>query len=151
MADSPFEAVALGLQQIIATEFAAEGYTAILDNLHESLGAERTEIGIAPIEDYPRDNNELMQETYVEIKFYDLWTQEIDPTTIVDPTRITGYAERLKKAIRSSFAADPGTDQVWFFSVRRTKYPNDPTGNKTRFEMTIRAFGNNAGLTESNG
>lgn len=151
MPDSPYETVAIAIQQIIAIEFATEGFTAILDNLHESLGRERVDIGIAPIEDYPQGTNELLQETFVEVRFYDLWTQEISPDTVVNPARITGFAERLKKALRRADAMDPGTDQVWYFSVRRTQYPNDPTGNKTRFHMTIRAFGNNAGLIESTG
>lgn len=148
---STYETVATALQQIIATEFSAEGFTAIRDNLHESLGRERVDIGIAPIEDYPRETNEIMEETYVEIRFYDLWTQEISPDTVVDPARITGFAQRLKDAIRVSQATDPGTGQVWFFNVRRTVYGNDPTGNKTRFHMTVRAFGNNPALVETTG
>jgi hypothetical protein len=147
----PYVTVATTIQAVIASEFAAEGFTAILDNLHESLGRERTEIGIAPIEDYPRENNAILQETFVEVRFYDLWTQEIDPSTVVDPSRITGFADRLKKALRLVDATDPGTDQVWYFDWRRCTYPNDPTGNKTRFHMVIRAFGNNAGLVESTG
>jgi hypothetical protein len=150
MADpSPFLTVATALQAIIAAEFADEQFTAILDNLHESLGRERVDIGIAPTEDYPRESNELTQETLVEIRFYDLWTQEISPETVVDPSQITGYAERLKSAIRVAEAQEAGTSEVWYFTVRRTTYPNDPTGNKTRFHMQVRAFGNNAGLTET--
>jgi hypothetical protein len=146
---SPYLTIASALQQIIAVEFEDEGFTAIRDNLHESLGRTRTDIGIAPTEDYPREDIEVTQETYVEIRFYDLWTQEITPETVVDPARITGFAERLKKAIFASQATDPGTDEVWYFSVKRCTFPNDPTGNKTRFHMTIRAYGNNAGLVET--
>ena len=143
----PFATVGGALQQIIATEFEDEGFTAILDNLHESLGRDRVDIGIAPIEDYPRETNELLLETYVEIRFYDLWTQEIDPGTVVDPSRITGFAHRLKQAIFAAEGAGvEGTSDVWYFSVRRTQYPNDPTGNKTRFHMVVRAFGNNPAL-----
>jgi hypothetical protein len=148
---SAYLTVATALQQIVATEFAAEGFTAIRDNLHESLGRHRTDIGIAPVDDFPRDNDAVMKETIVEIRFYDLWTQEISPDTVVDPARITGFARRLENAIRLSNATDPGTDEVWFFDARRVTFPNDPTGNKTRFHMTIRAFGNNAGLVETSG
>lgn len=148
---SAYLTVATALQQIIATEFTDEGFTAIRDNLHESLGRERTEIGIAPTEDYPRENNQIIKETYVEVRFYDLWTQEIDPATVVDPARITGFARRLEDAIFASHAADPGNDEIWFFSVVRTTFPNDPTGNKTRFHMTVKAFGNNPSLVETAG
>jgi hypothetical protein len=148
---SAYLTVATALQQIIATEFADEGFTAIRDNQHESLGRTRVDIGIAPAEDYPAEDIEVTQETYLEIRFYDLWTQEITPETVVDPARIAGFAERLKKAIFASTATDPGTDEVWYFSVKRTTYANDPTGNKTRFHMVIKAFGNNAGLVETSG
>lgn len=146
---SAYLTVATALQQIIATEFAPEGFTAIRDNLHESLGRYRTDIGIAPVDDFPRDSNELVKETVVEVRFYDLWTQEISPDTVVDPARITGFARRLEDAVRVANATDPGTGEVWYFAIRRTTFPNDPTGNKTRFHMTIRSFGNNAGLIET--
>jgi hypothetical protein len=149
MAGSAFETVALALKSVIDTEFAPEGYTAILDNLHESLGRTRVDIGIAPVEDTLMTGNDVVQETYVEVKFYHLWTQEISPSTIVNPTQITAYAERFRDAVRRAKLSDPGTGQVWYFDVRRVQYPSDPTGNKTRFVARVRAFGNNAGLVET--
>lgn len=146
---SAYSTVAAALQTIFNAEFAAEGFTLIRDNIHESLGRSRTECGVAPVEDVVNQRNAIVQEAIVEIRLYDLWTQEISPDTIVDPTRITGFAERLRDALRVSNATDPGTGEVWYFDVRRTTYPNDPTGNKSRFHMTVRAFGNNAGLVET--
>lgn len=148
---SPFETVAIALKTIIDAEFAPEGFTAIFDNLHESLGRTRTEIGIAPTEEFVNERNAVVQESWVEVRFYDLWTQEISPDTVVDPTRIAGFAERFRDAIRRARASDPGTGMVWYFDVRRVEYPNDPTGNKTRFHATVRAFGNNSGLIETTG
>lgn len=148
---SAYLTVATALQQIIETEFQPEGYTAIRDKLHESLGRARTAIGIAPSEDRVRETNAVVQETFVEVRFYDLWTQEISPDTIVDPALITGYAERFREACRRSNATDPGTGQVWYFDVVRITYPDDPTGNKSRFHATVRAYGNNAGLVETTG
>jgi hypothetical protein len=151
MADSPFEVVALSLKQIIDTEFAPEGITAIFDNIHEALGQTRVTVGIAPVEDVPRAGNAVVQETWVEVRFFDLWKREIDPGTVINPTRITAFAERFRRAVRSSQATDPGTGQVWYFDVTRIQYPNDPTGNKSRFVATIRAFGNNSALVETTG
>lgn len=148
---SPYKTVATALQAVIAAEFEPEGFTAIRDNLHESLGRSRTAIGIAPSEDRVRENNAVVQETYVEVRFYDLWTQEISPDTVVDPALITGYAERFRSALRRAKAMDPGTGEVWYFDVVRITYPNDPTGNKSRFHATIRAYGNNSGLVETTG
>ncbi len=78
---SAYEVVANSLKTIIDTEFAAEGVVAIHDNLHESLGRDRRECGIAPVEDSPPMNNGLVLETLAEVRFFDFWTQEISPTT----------------------------------------------------------------------
>ena len=148
---SPFSVAALAIKTSFDLEFAPEGFVMIYDKLHESLGRERVEVGVAPTEDVVSERNGVVQETWLEIRFYGLWKQEISPTTQVDPTQITEYAERLRDALRRTRATDPGTDQVWYFDVRRTIYPDDPTGNKTRFHMLVRALGNNAGLVESTG
>jgi hypothetical protein len=148
---SAFETVAAELKTIIDTEFAAEGITAIKDNLHESLGRTRAEVGIAPVEDVVTDRNANVQETIVEVRFYDLWVQEISPSTMVDPSKIAGYAERFRNAVRVSQLGAAGTGRMWYFDVRRIAYPSDPTGNKTRFHATLRAYGNNSGLVETTG
>lgn len=148
---SAYLTVATALAIVIADEFEDEGYTAIRDKLHESLGRNKTAIGIAPSEDRVRETNAVVQETYVEVRFYDLWTQEISPDTIVDPALIAGYAERFRNACRRSNATDPGTGQVWYFDVVRITYPDDPTGNKSRFHAQVRAYGNNSGLIETTG
>lgn len=146
---SAFSITATALKTIIDAEFEPENITAIFDNLHEALGRFAVAVGIAPIEDVVQNSNAVVQETWVEVKFYDLWTDEVDPGTIIDPTKITDYAERFRDACRRSQATDPRTGMVWYFDVRRIQYPNDPTGNKSRFVATIRAFGNNAGLVET--
>lgn len=144
---SAYEIVATDLKTIIDTEFTAEGFVAIFDNLHESLGRTRVDIGIAPIEDVVRENNAVVQETWVEVKFYDLWRQEISPETLVNPARIAGFAERFREALRAYNQTRSG--QMWFYNLRRISYPNDPTGNKTRFVATVLALGNNQSLVET--
>lgn len=149
MAASPFEAVAAAVITIFNTEFSTEGFVMVPDNLHESLGRERVDVGVSPIEDVVNLRDSLVQETWVEVKFYHLWTQEINPNTQVNPFMVTAYAERFRDALRRSSGTDAQTGQVWFFDLRRVQYPNDPTGNKTRFVATIRAYGNNSGLIET--
>lgn len=151
MSDSPFQLVAETIISVFNTEFAAEQFVMIADDLHESLGRRRVDVGVSPIEDIVQPSNGLVQETWVEIKFYNLWKQEISPDTQVNPFTITKYAERLRNALRTAQVQEPGTGQVWFFDVRRTQYPRDPTGNKTRFVMTVRALGNNNNLIETFG
>lgn len=147
MPNSAYFTVAADLKTIIDTEFAPEGFTAIFDNLHESLGRTRVDIGIAPLEDIVRSTDFLVQETMVEIRFYDLWKQEISPETLVNPTRITDFAERFRAALREFNQSRSG--QMWFYNLLRIAYPNDPTGNKTRFVATVQALGNNAALIET--
>jgi hypothetical protein len=146
---SAYEVVATAIKTIFEDEFSEEQFVMIFDNLHESLGRSRVDVGIAPDEDVVSPANALVQETWVEVRFYDLWKQEISPETQVNPVRITNFAERFRDALRRQQATDPGTGQVWFFDVRRIRYPNDPTGNKTRFVASIRAYGNNANLVET--
>lgn len=151
MAPSTFEAVASAVKAAFDAEFAVEGYTMLFDNLHESLGRQRVSVGIAPIEEYSNPNDAIVQETYLEVRFYHMWKQEISPETVMNPTLITGYADRFRQCLRVARAQDPGTGQLWFFDVQRVTYPNDPTGNKTRFHATIRAYGNNTNLIETLG
>ena len=147
MADSTFEIVADAVKSIFETEFSVEGFTMQFDNLHEALGRDRVAVGIAPTEERANLRDRLVQDTWVEVKFFGLWTDEISPDTIVNPTKITGYAERFRAALRTAAVTSSG--QMWYFDVDRVQYPNDPTGNKSRFVATIRAFGNNANLVET--
>lgn len=137
------------LKVIIDAEFAPEGYTAAHDNLHPAVGLEGTRIGLAPEEESPATANMLQQNTTVTVKFYRRWDADVDPTKKIDPRVIAVFAERLRKALRTANTASTG--QVWFFNLVRVTYPNDPTGNKTRFEATIVAYGNNQALVETTG
>lgn len=146
---SAFESIANAIKTAFETEFTVEGFKMSFDNLHESLGRHRVEVGIAPSEERATLANRVTGEHWVEVKFYGLWTDEISPDTVVNPTKITGYAERFKDALREAQDSFGGTGRVWYFDVDRIQYPNDPTGNKTRFVATIRAFGNNSNLIET--
>lgn len=146
---SPYEEVANALKTIIDTEFSAEGYTALHDNLHPAVGEEGTRIGIAPEEETPRADNMLMNDTSVTVKFYRRWSADVDPSKKVDPRVIAGFAERLRNAVRTASITSSGG--FWYFNVVRVRYPNDPTGNKTRFEADIVAYGNNSALIETTG
>ena len=148
---SPYEIVAPILKEVIDEEFEEEGFVAIFDNLHESLGLTRVDIGIAPMSDVVTSNNSIVQETNIEVKFYDLWKREITPETLVNPSRITGFAHRFRNAVREQNLGAAGQAAAWFFDIRRIDYPNDPTGNKSRFVAHIRVLGNNNALVETVG
>jgi hypothetical protein len=148
---SAYEVAATAIKTVIDTEFAPEGISAIFDNLHDAQGRYRVAVGIAPEEDSAMSGNALVNATFIVVKFFDLWTDEIDPDTVVNPVKIATYAERFRRALLSAKATDPSTQQVWYFDVQRIRYPNDPTGNKSRFVASIRCLGNNAGLVETTG
>lgn len=148
---STYETVATHLKAVIDTEFAPEGFTAILDKLHESLGRKRVDIGIAPVRERRYARDAYVRETWIEVRFYDLWTQEISPDTLVNPVRIATFAERFSRAIEAYNNTVVGTGSMWFFDVEEIDYPDDPTGNKTRFHASVRAYGNNPAIVETVG
>lgn len=150
-ATSAYEVIANALESIINAEFTDLEIVAVHDNLHESLGRKRRECGIAPVEDDIPSSNGLVLASVAEIRFYDFWKQEISPETAVDPRIITNYAERFRRAVHAARANQVGTGVMWYFDVRRIQYPNDPTGNKTRFHAQVRGYGNNSGLVETSG
>lgn len=145
----PYLIISTALKQILDAEFAPA--VAVHDNLHESLGYQRAEIGIAPLRDVPRSSSMIMQETWVEVKYYDLWDPQINNEQSVNPQIITAKAHRFREALRTEQVTFEGSPDVWFFDLTNIEYPNDPTGNKTRFVATIRAFGDNAALVETRG
>lgn len=144
---SPYTQAAEALKVIIDTEFAPELYTALHDNLHPAVGRDGTRIGIAPEEEAARPGNMLMNDIAITVKFYRRWDDDVDETKKVDPRPITEFAERFRRAVRP--ADQLGTDSVWYFNVVRIRYPNDPTGNKSRFEADLVAYGSNSALVET--
>lgn len=149
MATSPYAEAAEALKAIIDAEWLPEGWTAIHDNLHPAVGQEGTRIGIAPEEETPRAGNMLLSDIVITVKFYRRWDPDVDYTKKVDPHDITAHAERFRQALRAYNG--PGTGNVWYMNLMRIRYPNDPVGNKTRFEADIVAYGNNTALVETTG
>lgn len=143
---SAYETAATGIKAVIDAQFNAEGFTAIHDCLHESLGQRSTAIGISPIRKVKMPRNQSVEQTFIWIQFYWLWKREISPETLVNPFTIAEYAERLEVALEAAQATVAGTNAVWYYNVDSVEFPRDPTGNKSRFEMTVRAFGDTPGL-----
>lgn len=145
----PYEVAATAIKGIIDTEFTAEGFTATHDCLHESLGFRRTMIGISPIRRLKHPNDQMIAHTMIFIQFYDVWKKEIDPEQQVNPFRVAGFQHRLEVALERAQATVAATDEVWYFLPESTEFPRDPTGNKTRFEMTVRCYGDSGALAET--
>jgi hypothetical protein len=146
---SPYRIASTGLATIITTEFADLGVVPLHDELHESLGREGRIVGISIDREAPMSRNRTAQEEYIKVQWFEEWTDEVDPTIVHDPRTIADLAYRLQVAIARAQLTYSG--DFWYFLWDSTEYPRDPTGNRTRFLMYIRAFANNAQLAETGG
>lgn len=141
------------IKAILATEFAneleANDWFLWDDKLHRSLGSDGTYIGTSPNSETPWARDMHVLHTDILVQFYGRWDKEVDPKQIVDPVGIEVYAERFKRAIKST--GDAPNDHGWYFNLIRVDYLDDPTGNKTRFEAVLQGYGNNPVLIETSG
>lgn len=137
----PYTQVADLIETTIRAEFNDEQYINVIhDRIHESLGSDgMLHVGISPEDE---NSGGIEMEVNVLIQFYGPHILDVNPNEAVDPRIISNKAERLRQAL--SEVRTVGTPQVWFFDVNTTRYPLDATGNKSRFEMTIQACGNNS-------
>lgn len=139
--------LATALAQILNTIYAPEGLTAVHDDLHPSLGSAETVVGIAPERWQANPQNRTEKWTFVTVKFFHKWDKQINPSQTVDPAIIAEFAERFEQGIVTYRATNLGSGDVWYFDVDQIEFPEDPTGNKTRFHATVRARGNNTVVT----
>ena len=137
------------LISLLETEFAPEAIPVKDDKIHRSLGNEGPVIGVSPVRSGPSGRDYHVLQAEVLVQFYGRYTLEVDVKQTVSPATIEDYAERFRNAVRTS--GDPNNNSVWFFNVERIEFPDDPTGNKTRFEAYLTAKGNNPALTETTG
>jgi hypothetical protein len=113
MADA-YKTAADAIAQIIDNEFSAEGILARHDKLHESLGLGAAVAGVSPIRTAANQRNRAYREYQI-----------------------------FERAMETAQASVTGTNEVWYFYVQSIEYPDDPTGNKSRFEATVLAVGDN--------
>lgn len=142
---STYSLAAVALETIVNVTF--DDVTAKHDKVHESLGFDGPVCGISPINEVPYERNRAAMQTYVEIRYFGRWDKRVDPTQSVDPRVVSDKADELQDAIRTAEVVKSG--DLWFFNVERIEYPDDPTGNKTRFIMTVKVWANNSTLVET--
>lgn len=135
---------------VLESEFASEAFPVLDDKLHSSMGgnAATTVIGVSPVRTVPASGRggRYVAEMEVLVQFYMPWDKEVDNEQQVSAAPVEAYADRFRRALK---AADPNTGAVWYFDLSRVEFPDDPTGNKTRFEAYIVARGNNTMLLET--
>lgn len=135
------------LLEALRIEFAAEQFIIKDDKLHPSLGDSRTVVGVYPERSVSNAQDKFVTQFELVVQFYAKYDLEVDREQSVSPSTIESYAERFRRSIRTG--VDPKTGAVWYFDLQRINYPDDPTGNKTRFEAFMTARGNNSALLET--
>lgn len=134
---------------LLNAEFAGDQFPVLSDKLHGSRGMDGTVVGVYPERTGANPSNRLVAEMYLVVQFYGKYDLKVDPKQTVNPSTIETQAERFRRALRPG--TDPGSGEVWYFTLDRIEYPDDPTGNKTRFEAYLTARGNNTALIETTG
>lgn len=135
---------------LLGTEFAPEQFPVRDDKLHASLGSKATTLGVYCARTISSPRDRYVSEIEVVVQFYARYDLRVDPEQTVSPKPIEAFAERFRQALQAG-SSDPNTGSVWYFTLERIDYPDDPTGNKTRFEAYLRARGNNTALVETTG
>lgn len=150
MATSPFTVLRARLKTIIDTEFAAEGIVAQNDRLHESLGVDGPVAGIFPDASRTLDDNVQVRTYGVVVQVFNRWDKRIDPKQVVDPATIEEWSERFMRACEAN-STYVGDAHDWFFQVGDIEFPDDPTGNKSRFLAEVTGVAQNPAVVETTG
>lgn len=139
------------LRAIIEGEFAAETVEVRDDKLHDSIGwsYDHPVVGLYPDIEVPLPSNANVQTSAIVVQFFNPYEKKIDPEQTVDPKTILALAHRFRQAVYTSERADAGTASLWFLRIEGIAYPDDPTGNKSRFVAQVRGWGDNAELIET--
>ena len=122
---------------ILDAEFTDLNIVTQHDNLHESLGYMGTVVGVAPEYERPQGTNAVVNEIYLKVKFYGMFIKDVDNQQSVDPRVAATWAERFRRAVQAQRVGSRPTT-LWYMAVTSVDYPKDPTGNKSRFEATVR-------------
>jgi hypothetical protein len=137
------------LHTLLKGYFDPKGCLVQEDRLHRSVGRDgKTRIGVNPVRESPYRQSGQASEFRLQVQFYGPWKDQINNLEVVNPTWIETQAEIFKDLIRTG---DPHQDDAWFYRVEEITYPDDPTGNATRFEAVVTAFGTNTALLETVG
>lgn len=137
----PETALATRIKSIFATVFTAEGWTLADDRQVRAAGKDGNAFGLYPV--LSTERNQQVQElqiTYI-VQFYLAYNADPDEFIVVDPNVVVGYADRLRRGFTGQSSGN--TADQWYLRATQTAFPADPTGNMSRFEMTVLGFATN--------
>lgn len=129
------------LVTILTNEFGGDGLKVYSDKLTRALGDDGHYAGVSPNSSQEATNDVLTLNMEFLVQVYRRYDPQIDYKQRVDPTTIESWADRFRVACKTQ--DDINQPEAWYFRIVRIDFPDDPTGNKTRFVATIRCFGNN--------
>ncbi len=130
----------------LETEFAAENFEVRDDKLHDSMGIERAIAAVFP-EGERRHSSGVVGMFLVSAQVFMRWDPQIDPAQVVDPGLIEAWAWRLQRRMQAESSVNSAN--ISYYVVNEVIYPDDPTGNKSRFVMGIAGFGHNPSIGET--
>lgn len=134
------------VKALVTAEFTAEGFPVKSDKLADSVGHDGPMAAVYPEREAPGESG-VSQAMLVVVQVYNRYELNVDEYQTVDPAVIEGWAWRLLRSFKGN--SSPSTNKVWWFNVAMIEYPDDPTGNKTRFLMHIEGHAPNAQLEET--
>lgn len=130
------------VKTIFDTVFAAEGFVAEHRRLLRASGRDGSAVaGVSPEDsrEDPRIVGSLVVNVLLQLHLG--FNDSPDEDYAVDPTIIEGYASRLRTAFKTQSSGSAG--DFWYLRLKEIRYPEDPTGNKSRFDAYIEGRANN--------
>jgi hypothetical protein len=137
---SPAENACDAVAALVDAEFTAEGWTTQHDKFGRSKGMELPEdqaaIAVYQESERERQGQVQMLDVSVTLQFHLGYAAEPDETIVRDPRVIAEYADRVRRAFKGAASSGNSAD-FWYMRLTSVTYPDDPTGNKTRFEADV--------------
>lgn len=139
----PETLVLTAVKELTEAIYTPEGWTVNFDKLPRSTGHDAPEAALAvyPEAATPDPRHRVMLVIPCVLQVYLPYEARVDEGQQVDPTTIAGYADRLRRGFATGQGA--GNSDLWYLRIDNITYPDDPTGNKTRFEAQITGRGDN--------
>ena len=129
------------IQDILNAEFKTERISVRVGFTDNSLAQYGLVAAVYPISEEPQPDDRLALLTTIGVDFLTIWEPDPDVDRIVDPATIEDYAYRFRTALGAY--QQTGTSTIWWFQLEELTYETDPTGNISRFNAVVVAYGQN--------
>lgn len=127
---------------LIEDEFALDSGTVKNDKLPRAAGKDGAdEIATSPENAYPHQGNWTQLVVRARVQFYMGYDATPDEYISVDPAIIEAKGDQFRRALEGNQSGN--SPDFWYLNLISLDYPDDPTGNKTRFEAVVEGRCNN--------